>query len=167
MKSKGRRTITGGEYRAFEIAYEWFNGRLFGWALAPCRMTVQQQARGCGYCANKRLQHYAEGNPMHAIALDPETFAGRSDKEILSTLVHTMVHCWQQQFRKVEQQDSHNKEWAVQMTAVGLRPSHTKEMGGKQTGQSLTHSIIPGGPFDTAADTLLAQGFRLLWPSAV
>jgi hypothetical protein len=51
------------------------------------------------------------------------------------------------------------------MVAVGLMPSDTGAPGGKQTGQSVSHFIVHGGPFDQAADTLLATGFRLNWQS--
>jgi hypothetical protein len=166
VEGRGLRTITGGEYRAFEEAYEWFNGQLFAGSLPACLITLQRQARSRGYFANDRFEHRREGSTTHEIALNPDTFAGRSDKEILSTLVHEMVHCWQKQFGEVGRKGYHNKEWAAQMIVVGLMPSTTGEEGGKQTGQSVTHYIIAHGRFDQAADALLAQGFRLQWQSA-
>lgn len=36
----------------------------------------------------------------HEIALNPDHFAGRSDEDILSTLVHEMVYAWQRAFGK-------------------------------------------------------------------
>jgi hypothetical protein len=32
----------------------------------------------------------------HELALNPDVFTGRSDELILSTLVHEMVHVWQE-----------------------------------------------------------------------
>jgi hypothetical protein len=52
------------------------------------------------------------------------------------------------------------------MLAIGLMPSDTGAPGGKQTGQQMSHYIIEGGPFDLAANALLAQGFHLNWQSA-
>jgi hypothetical protein len=61
----------------------------------------------------------------------------------------------------------HNKEWAQLMCTIGLMPSDTGAPGGKQTGQRVSHYIIEGGPFDQAADVLLATGFCLNWESLV
>ena len=157
--------ITGGEYTAFEHAYDWFNAQLFENALPPCLITLQRKARSRGYFANDRFEHRAGGSTTDEIALNPDTFRNRSDKEILSTLVHEMVHCWQRHFGKVGRGGYHNKEWAAHMVTVGLMPTDTGEAGGKTTGQSVTHYILHGAPFDRAADTLLATGFQLQWQS--
>jgi len=45
----------------------------------------------------------------------------------------------------------HNKEWAKMMHAVGLMPSNTGKPGGKQTGQTVSHYIVTGGPFVSLA----------------
>ena len=49
------------------------------------------------------------------------------------------------------------------MKEIGLQPSTTGEPGGKETGQSVTHYILPGGPYATAYAKLrsLAEGARL------
>jgi hypothetical protein len=95
-----------------------------------------------------------------------ETFGYRSDKDILSTLVHEMCHCFQQHFGTPPRRGYHSREWAAQMISIGLMPSDTGEPGGKQTGQGMSHYIIEGGPFDRAAEALLASGFCLNWQSA-
>ena len=160
--------ITGTEYTAFEQAYDWFNGELFGNRLPPCLITLQRHARSRGYFANDRFGHRTEVAAFtDELALNPDTFGDRSDKDILSTLVHEMVHCSQQYFGTPSRRGYHNKEWAAQMVAVGLMPSDTSAPGGKQTGQRVSHYIIEGGPFDRAADALLATGFCLNWQSAV
>ncbi len=45
------------------------------------------------------------------------------------------------------------------MERVGLMPSDTGEPGGRKVGQSMTHYIIAGGPFDMACDELLTGHF--------
>jgi hypothetical protein len=52
------------------------------------------------------------------------------------------------------------------MKSIGLQPSDTGEPGGKETGQSVTHYIIPGGPYTKAYAKLKAKGFQLHWQSA-
>jgi hypothetical protein len=37
----------------------------------------------------------------------------------------------------------HDRQWAATMKEIGLRPSTTGEPGGKETGQSVTHYILP------------------------
>jgi hypothetical protein len=82
MEQGSDRGITGGEYTSFEQAYEWFNAQLFENALPPCLITLQRKARSRGYFANDRFEHRAGGNTTDEIALNPDTFRNRSDKEI-------------------------------------------------------------------------------------
>ena len=42
----------------------------------------------------------------------------------------------------------------------------TGEPGGKETGQSVTHYIFPGGAYATAYAKLEGRGFQLHWQSA-
>lgn len=158
-------TLTRDEYAGFEGAYERFNARLFAGMLPTCLITLQRKARSRGYFAQDRFGHRHAAVLTDELALNPDTFADRSDKEILSTLVHEMCHCWQRHFGTPSRTGYHNKEWAAAMIRVGLMPSDTGEPGGKQTGQRVSHYIVSGGPFDHAADALLATGFRLHWQS--
>jgi hypothetical protein len=51
------------------------------------------------------------------------------------------------------------------MREVGLQPSSTGEEGGAETGQSVSHYIIPDGRYATAYAKLAATGFQLHWQS--
>ena len=57
-------------------------------------------------------------------------------------------------------------EWAAKMKEIGLQPTTTGEPGGKETGQSVTHYIIPGGAYAKAYARLKATDFQLHWQSA-
>jgi hypothetical protein len=48
---------------------------------------------------------------------------------------------------------------------IGLQPSSTGEEGGKETGQAMSHYIIPGGRYAKAYAKLAATGFQLHWQS--
>jgi len=98
------------------------------------------------------------------IALNPDTFADCTDKEILGTLLHEMAHLWQAHFGKPGRGRYHNREWARKMITLGLLPI-SLDRPGKMTGQAVTHEIMPGGPFDVIADLLLTTGFCLNWQS--
>ena len=167
MTTKKRtQRITGQEYTAFDDAYDWFNEQLFQGKLPPCLITLQRKARSYGYFANQRFGHRLKAKTLtDELALNPDNFLDRRDKEILSTLVHEMVHCWQKHHGHPSRRGYHNQEWAEKMVEVGLMPSDTGEPDGRETGQHITHYILPQGPFDLAANTLLKTGFKLNWQS--
>jgi predicted SprT family Zn-dependent metalloprotease len=155
------------EYAAYQKAYDYFNTHLFAGRLPPCLITFQRQRRTRGYF----WKHGFAARTNYTlrtdeIALNPDTFAGRTDKEILSTLVHEMCHLWQAHEGKPSRGRYHNRQWAREMLWLGLRPI-SLDNPGKMTGQSVTHAIVPGGRFDESSDQLLATGFRLRWQSAV
>ena len=51
------------------------------------------------------------------------------------------------------------------MKQIGLAPSSTGEPGGKETGQRVSHYIVPDGPYAQAYAQLEATGFLLHWQS--
>jgi hypothetical protein len=73
---------------------------------------------------------------------------------------------WQHVLGKPAARGYHNKEWAAKMKAIGLQPSNTGAVGGKETGQQMSHYIIPDGPFAKAFAALAATGWRLNLQSA-
>jgi hypothetical protein len=91
--------------------------------------------------------------------LNPDSFIGRTDEQIVSTLAHEMKHLEQHRFGTPSKRGYHNKEWAASMKAIGLMPSNTGAVGGKETGQQMDHYIIPGGAFACAFAEL--AGHRL------
>jgi hypothetical protein len=141
---------TEGTYSGFNIAFKFFNDILFGSRLPDCLVTMQRSKRSRGFFARERFGHRRGNEIVDEIALNPATFIGRTDREIISTLVHEMAHLWQAHFGKPGRGPYHNREWAVKMNSIGLVPSHTGEPGGKQTGESVSHYIDDGGPYDAA-----------------
>jgi hypothetical protein len=79
-----------------------------------------------------------------------------------------MTHCWQEHFgaKKRKRYSYHDKEWAAKMKAIGLQPSISGMVGGKETGQQMSHYIIRGGPFIRSYDKLAATGWKLNLQSA-
>lgn len=157
--------ITTVEYSGWVQAYEWYNAQLFDGQLPSCLITLQRKARARGYYWPAHFKNrLRDRETTDEIALNPDIFAGRSDKDILSTLVHEIVHLWQFKFGKPSR-GYHNRQWANKMESLGLMPSNTGAPGGKRTGYAMTHYILPGGRFDAVSETLLATGFRLTWQS--
>jgi predicted SprT family Zn-dependent metalloprotease len=148
-------TLTTQEYKKLDAAFEFFNMRLFKGELPPCLITLNRHRRFYGYFSGGMFVSRISPSKVDEIALNPETFEGRTDKEILSTLVHEMVHLQQHHFGKPSRANYHNKQWADWMEEIGLMASKTGEPGGKKTGQGMTHYIIEGGPFECACDIWL------------
>jgi hypothetical protein len=147
-----------------QLAYDFFNRELFRGDLPPCFVSFQRKgSRARGYFCSERLAT-AEGSRADEIALNPRHFRSRTFIEIMSTLVHEMVHQWQHHFgRRHSRTAYHNKEWAGEMLRIGLHPSHTGEPGGRMTGQTMSHFVMPGGLFQTAAQKLSAMLPSLTW----
>jgi hypothetical protein len=157
--------ITLAEYGGFQKAYDFFNAALFDGALPNLLVTLQRKANTRGYFSPDRFSARGNGHTVHELALNPDTFDGRSDEEILSTLVHEMVHAWQEWFGKPPAGAYHNKEWAAKMEALGLMPTDTGMPGGKRTGQRVTHHIVSGGLYAAAYAKLKQHGYHLGWQS--
>jgi hypothetical protein len=127
---------------------------------------LQRHARTYGYFSPERFNGRIDKSAVHELALNPDGFAGRTDAMILSTLAHEMCHVWQQTFGKAPRKGYHDRQWAGNMREIGLQPSSTGEEGGKETGQSVSHYILPGGRYAKAYAKLAATGFALHWQSA-
>lgn len=70
------------------------------------------------------------------------------------------------QLRHPPRRSCHDRQRAAKMKEIGLQPFTTGEPGGKETGPSVTHYILPGGPNAKAYAKLKAKGFQLHWQSA-
>jgi len=158
-------TITEREYKAFQKAYEFFNAELFSKELPNVLVTLQRHAKSKGYFAADRFAGRVDKMTAHELAMNPDLFKGRSDAEILSTLVHEMVHVWQKTHGTQPRAGYHDKQWAGKMKEIGLQPTTTGEPDGKETGQNMTHYIIASGGYERAYVKLAKTGFMLNWQS--
>jgi predicted SprT family Zn-dependent metalloprotease len=164
-KTKTETTITEREYSTMQRAYEYFNAELFEDSLPHVLITYQRHAKAEGYFSFERFTARGEGGKAHELAMNPDVFSVREDRAILDTLVHEMAHVWQFEHGKPSRSGYHNKEWAKKMREIGLQPSDTGKIGGKETGQRMSDYIIPGGRFDVAFQKLAKSGFKLSWQS--
>src|SRR6266581_4676149 len=129
------------EYQGFQRAYDFFNRELFEGSLPQVLVTLQRHANTKGYFSPERFSGRIDTAAVHELALNPDSFTGRTDEMILSTLVHEMCHVWQQTYGKAPRRGYHDRQWAEKMWEIGLQPSSTGEPGGKETGQSMSHAI--------------------------
>jgi predicted SprT family Zn-dependent metalloprotease len=158
--------ITPVEYGGLQEAYDHFNRELFEGALPDVFITYQRKAHSAGYFSAERFSGRTGKFAKHELALNPDGFISQSDKQICQTLVHEMCHVNQHAFGAPSACGYHNAQWAQMMKAVGLQPSNTGMVGGKETGQHMADYVIPGGPFSVAFDKLAKSGWRLNLQSA-
>lgn len=147
---------TSETYQTLNSAYDFFNRQLFDSKLPNCLITMQRKGKARGYFCPERFETREEDKHFtHEIALNPAYFNDRTDKDILSTLVHEMVHLWQQENGKPSRGNYHNGEWADRMEDIGLIPSNTGEEGGSRTGTGMSHYIDDDGRYLRLAEAFL------------
>lgn len=149
-------------YAALQTAFDHFNSHLFDGHLPPCLITLRSANRVYGYHHTRRFVS-PEGQMLDELGLHPGFFTLRPVEAVLSTLVHEMVHHWQEHYGHPSKSTAHNQEWAEKMDSLGLMPSTTGLPGGKRTGRSVSHYIQPDGPYIRACRALLDGGFYLPW----
>lgn len=153
--------ITVETYTGMQAAYDHFNASIFDGKLPQCLITLSFHRGAYGYFRHEPFTPRAidvtkavrskKVVKTDEIALNPFTFAGRTDREILSTLVHEMVHLWQHHLPEPKKTKSHHdKAWAAKMEEIGLMPSSTGMPGGKRTGRRVSHYIVKGGVYEKA-----------------
>jgi hypothetical protein len=158
--------ITPVEYGGLQEGFDHFNRELFSGKLPDVFITYQRKAGMAGHFAADRYSGRIGTFGKHELALNPDAFISQTDKQICQTLVHEMTHVWQHAFGKPSARGYHNKQWAAMMKAIGLQPSNTGMVGGKETGQHMMDYIIPGGRFEHTYEKLAASGWRLILQSA-
>lgn len=149
-------------YDTLQQAYDDANWALFDGGLPNCLITLQRRARTMGYFSADRFTR-RDGQRTHELALNPSSLRDCTLIDSLSVVIHEMIHAWQQHHGHPGRGRYHNREFADKSKNLGLHPSSTGEKGGKETGDSMSHYIIEGGPFERFAREMIAKGFDLTW----
>lgn len=152
---------------AFQAMFDHYNAELFDDALPQVILNFSRKAKALGFFAPERWQRASgeesdASQSIHEISINPSYLKRAEPKEIAQTLVHEMVHLWQQEHGSPGRRGYHNREWADKMEAVGLMPSSTGAEGGKRTGQRMSDYPIEGGAFEKAFDSL-PESARFPW----
>ena len=166
VQSSSAGTPTREVYEPLQRAFGHFNVQLFDARIPRCLLTIQRNgARVYGYYSPRRFVGRA-AQTCDEIAMNPMYFACRLKTEVLATLVHEMVHGWQQHFGKPGRGRYHNAEWAAKMKSVGLHPSAAGHPGGEETGDSMSHYIVSDGRYQQAARVPALEELVLEWSEA-
>ena len=156
--------LTRNEYSNLAHAYDYFNQNLFGGELPECLITLKRdQPKRLGHYQSMVVRNRTDRKAADEISLNLVSFPGRTDTEILSTLVHEMAHLWQENLGDAPRKCYHDKQWGRKMKEIGLYPSNTSAPGGKETGQQMSHYIIEGHLFDTHCKALIASDYKINW----
>jgi hypothetical protein len=158
--------LTPVEYSGHQAAFDHFNAALFDGKVPECFFTYMRKARSTGYFSPDRFSGRTADLKRHELALNPDAFIGRTDEQICQTLVHEMCHGWQKECGSPPARNYHNQEWSEKMKSIGLMPSSTGMVGGKETGAHMSDYIIPGGAFSQAYAKLAKTGWKLNLQSA-
>ena len=150
-----------------QAAFDFLNAKLFGGKLPDAQFNFTRKPHMLGHFAEDRYSGRVTQFKKPEIALNPNSFNGRTDEQIVSTLAHEMKHLEQHCFGKPSARGYHNKQWAASMKAIGLMPSNTGAVGGKETGQQMSHYILPNGAFARTFAELAATGWKLNLQSTI
>jgi predicted SprT family Zn-dependent metalloprotease len=140
--------ITTVQFKTLDDLYLFYNKELFKGELADCIVNMSRKSGSYGFFSPLRwkTEEGGEEKLVHEISLNPDEL-DRPFAAWHATLVHEMVHLWQQDCGEPSRTGYHNKQWAKKMEEVGLIPSDTGQPGGKKTGQNMTHYADSGGGF--------------------
>jgi hypothetical protein len=140
--------ITTAQFKTLDDLYGFYNNALFGGLLPECIVNMSRHNGTYGFFSAGRWKSTGDGTArlVHEISLNPD-YLDRPFAGWHSTLVHEMAHLWQEDFGRPSRNGYHNREWGRKMEELGLVPSDTGKEGGKKTGQSVSHYILPDGPF--------------------
>lgn len=158
--SASKENPTQAQFRAYARIYDHFNRTLFGGKLKPVILNFSRAANSLGFFAPERWDNGSE--TTHEISLNPQYLKLRPARDVASTLVHEMAHCWQQEHGEPGRRGYHNKEWAAKMRELGLEPSSTGAPGGEAVGYAMSHYEIDGGAFARAFDAMPTD-IKLPW----
>jgi hypothetical protein len=105
--------ITPTEYRAFQRAYDFFNRELFAGTLPHVLVTLQRHAGARGYFSPERFNGRTDRAKAHELALNPDGFTGRSDREVLPAVF------WALSQSRLGRQDEGNRPAAIHHRSAG------------------------------------------------
>lgn len=150
-------------------AYEYFNAEMFSNMLPICSITfgqVKSRKQNSTVRGIYEPSVFATNDGDETIIISNITInmpaINTSEKEILATLAHEMVHLWENEYGRPGKNGYHNRYWGESMKKIGLQPSSTGKPGGKEVGKQVSHYVIPNGLFDQVSTKFIEEtGFSI------
>jgi len=72
MKTKNYQSPTEETYAELQLAYDFFNAKLFNHKLPPCLITLQRHGQAYGYFSPERFKHRIDEAVTDEIAINPD-----------------------------------------------------------------------------------------------
>ena len=137
-------TTTKKVFTDLNKSFTYFNNTLFNGELPDCLILVTRKANAHGFFSPDSIEY--QGEKKCVIALNPRTM-GRKTIQVLSTLVHEMVHLWQYTYGNFSTNGYHNIEWGEKMMSIGLKPvAIDQRMSYKRDKDGVIVSFLPTVP---------------------
>jgi len=142
-------------YGNLQTAYDFFNEELFENTLPQCMVTLNRKNKCVGYYCHKVFTN-KDGEVIDEIALNPDYLSKQTPKQLLSTLIHEMVHLLMTVRGVKGKKGHHSQEFCEFMIGIGLQTIDS-ETGENITsgGKKVSDYIIDGDLFDLTCDKLL------------
>jgi len=142
--------------------FDHLKWRLFDDDLPNPNFSLKCQHGSYGYYRPE--SHNSEnGRYCGEITVNPACYSPENPLPFIAAFAHQMVHHWQYYFGTPGRGCYHNREWADKTISIGLQPSSTGEPDGRETGDTMHHFIIEGGPLERSAHELVNDGALLRW----
>ena len=129
--------ITLLEYGTLDDAFKYLNAKLFDGALPDLLIVFSRRAHSRGHYAAGCWSGRANDFGTDELSLNPDTFLERTDEQIVSTLLHEMVHHWQTKFGNPPKRTYHNREWALENEVSRPDAEHDRRSRRKGNGAEL------------------------------
>lgn len=159
---KRNRAPTMEFYGQLQLAYDFFNRGLFERRLPHVILTANRESKGMHafFWCNAFRRGAKE---LHEIGINPDHMRDRTDRMVLSDLVHEMCHVEHWLEGRLEAH-YHDKRFAELMERVGLITVAIRDGG--RVGRDMEHTIKRNGGYALAYRELRDRGFKLTFASA-
>lgn len=160
-------------YDVLELIFHRFNKDLFESALGErldfndIVFTLERKNKQIGLLSYKQFKKVEDGEASfkHEISLNPEYFAIAPKIDVLRVFCQELTRLYRYVHgeKKKMKTDYYDEYFGEYMMTIGLYPSNTGLMGGKEVGKKMSSYILPDGKFLKVCNELVEEGIVLNW----
>lgn len=162
-----------GIYDVLELIFHRFNDDLFESALGErldfndIIFTLERKNKQIGLLSYKQYKKVEDGEATfkHEISLNPEYFAIAPKIDVLRVFCQELTRLYRYVHgeKKKMKTDYYDEYFGEYMMTIGLHPSNTGAVGGKEVGKKMSSYILPDGKFLKVCNALVEEGIILNW----
>ena len=148
----------------FNTASDLFNHRLFDNTLPQAQIVFEKLSKSKSKFVESAIADIRNGMPdADKIIINSTILASEEFILLMGALVDALTSQHQHYYGTAGRDGYRNKERAVMSKEIGLYPSKTGEVGGKEIGDGVDFYIITGSPFEQTLQELKAWGYEQTW----